>query len=754
VSLTAKSYIAIVATLGVVAFAHGLSLWNPHDLPRFCFFLLFAIPASCLKVTLPGVTGTMSVLFLFLLAAVVELGIAETLVIGVTGVVVQCFWHARLRPRPSQIVFSVADIVLAITAAYYAYRASLPFLYVKIPLRLAIAASVFFVFNTVPIALVIALTEKKPIRQVWRECYRWSYAHYLVGAAMVGLFMFVNRALDWQVWILILPVVYVIHRSYRLYLDRLQSERKRTEQAHMHSEEVAELHVQTVEALASAMVANAKLDAVIQASPLATLALDRDGKVTSWNPTAERIFGWSAEEAIGSRPPFATGRSEGFIQDVIDRSLRGELITSLECPQQRKDGTSFSAAIWTAGLEDRAEGVSGILVMVADVSDRKQLEEQLRLSQKMEAVGQLAGGIAHDFNNLLTAILGYNEMVMEDVGNLPNVLGNAGEVQRAAERAASLTKQLLAFSRRQVLQPLVIDLNEVVRNMERLLRRVIGEDIDFAVRLEPALARVQADPSHIDQVIMNLVVNARDALPMGGKLTVETANVNLDEEYAQVHAGISPGSYVQLAVSDTGQGMNEETQRRIFEPFFTTKELGKGTGLGLSIVYGIVKQSGGDIGVYSQEGKGTTFKIYLPAITRDTAVESTERPAAASHGGAEVILLVEDEPHVRRLVRAMLAKQGYNVLETREVHEAIQICNDHHDPIHLLLTDVVMPERSGPELAEELARIHPEMRVLFMSGYADTPIFRHGVLRPNTAFIQKPFISEDLNKKVREVLEG
>ena len=319
---------------------------------------------------------------------------------------------------------------------------------------------------------------------------------------------------------------------------------------------------------------------------------------------------------------------------MIDRSLRGELITGLEATQERKDGTSFSAAIWTAGLEDRAKGVSGILVMVADVSDRKQLEEQLRLSQKMEAVGQLAGGIAHDFNNLLTVILGYNEMVINDVGNLPNVLEKAAEVQRAAERAASLTKQLLAFSRRQVLQPRVIDLNDVVRNIERLLRRVIGEDIDFAVRLEPELAPVQADPSHIDQVIMNLVVNARDAMPKGGKLTVETANVNLDEDYTQIHAGIIPGRYVQLAISDTGDGMNEETQRRIFEPFFTTKELGKGTGLGLSIVYGIVKQSGGDIWVYSQEGKGTTFKIYLPAITRDTRRGVNQAPSRGIPSGS------------------------------------------------------------------------------------------------------------------------
>jgi PAS domain S-box-containing protein len=372
----------------------------------------------------------LSVLSLFVLAAVVELGIPETLVIGVVCVVAQCLWHARLRPRPIQVVFSVADIALAITATYYAYRVSaLPFLYLKIPVRLAIAASVLFVFNTAPIAVVIALTEKKSIRQVWNECYRWSYAHYLVGAAVVGVFMFANRTLDWQAWILILPVVYVIYRSYRLYLDKSQTERIRAEEDRRHSAEVADLHAQTVEALASAMEANARLDAVIQASPLATLALNRDGKVTSWNPTAERIFGLLAEEAIGSCSPFATGGSEEFVQDVIERSLRGELITGLEGTQARKDGTSFSVAIWTARLEDRAGG--GILVMVADVSDRKQLEEQLRLSQKMEALGRLAGGIAHDFNNLLTVINGYGSMLTNSLRDNPYAHSFAEEIVSA-----------------------------------------------------------------------------------------------------------------------------------------------------------------------------------------------------------------------------------------------------------------------------------------------------------------------------------
>jgi two-component sensor histidine kinase len=303
-------------------------------------------------------------------------------------------------------------------------------------------------------------------------------------------------------------------------------------------------------------------------------------------------------------------------------------------------------------------------------------------------------------------------MVMNEVRNLPKVVNCASQVQRAGERAAELTKQLLAFSRQQIRQPVIIQLNDVMANMEKLLRPVIGEDIDFSVHLEPTLASVHVDPSHLDQVIMNLVVNARDAMPGGGRLTVETSNVNLDEEYAQRHADIVPGRYVQMAISDTGHGMNGQTQKHMFEPFFTTKEMGKGTGLGLSIVYGIVKQNGGDISVYSQEGQGTTFKIHLPAATGDSVNVSSENGSSEpSRKGTEVILVVEDEPEVRALIQTMLADHGYSVLKTETVHDAIQICREYGRPIHLLLTDVVMPGLAGPDLADQLVQIHPEMRI-------------------------------------------
>ena len=754
-SLTARLYIALVVTLGAVALAHGLSLWNPQDPLRFYCYLLLAIPASCLKVTIPGVTGTMSVLSLFLLAGVVELGIPETLVIGVTCVVIQCFWHARLRPRPVQIIFSVADIVLAITAAYYAYHvSSLPLLFLKTPLRLAIAASVFFVVNTAPIAVVIALTEKKSIRQVWSECYCWSYAHYLVGAAMVGVFMFANRTLDWQAWLLILPVIYVIHRSYRLYLDKLQTERTRTEEDHKHSEEVANLHAQTVEALASAMMANARLDAVIQASPLATLALDRDGKVTSWNPTAEHIFGWSAEEAIGSCPPFATGRSEEFMQEVIERSLRGEFIAGLEATQKRKDGTSFSAAIWTARLDDRAEGVSGILVMVADVSDRKQLEEQLRLSQKMEAVGRLAGGVAHDFNNLLTVINGYGSMLTDSLKGSPYAHAYAEEIVSAGTRAADLVSQLLTFSRRRMTQPKPIEANQLVRDMEGMLRRIITEHIELTTMLDPDSGWIQADVNQMEAALLNLATNARDAMPTGGVLWIETARVEVTAMDKRLGgAGMTPGSYVRLSVRDTGQGMNKETQRHLFEPFFTTKEVGKGTGLGLPSVYGGVQQNHGSIVVESEVGQGSTFSIYLPRLERPNLLESRHALPRSRSNGSETILLVEDESAVRRMMFEALTRTGYRVWEAINGADAIRKFGGQIGEVDLLVTDVMMPVMNGLRLAEELRSRRPSLNVVFMSGHAEDVISGQGRVSPAADLLQKPFLPDVLVQRVRGILD-
>ncbi len=378
--------------------------------------------------------------------------------------------------------------------------------------------------------------------------------------------------------------------------------------------------------------------------------------------------------------------------------------------------------------------------------------EQLRQSQKMEAVGQLAGGIAHDFNNLLTAITGYSELSLRRLQAEDPLHRNIKEIKKAGERAASLTRQLLAFSRKQVLQPKVLALNSIISDVEKMLRRLIGEDIELRTVLEPQLGSVKADPGQIEQVLLNLAVNARDAMPQGGKLTIETANVYLDGEYAAQHIAVKPGHYVMLAVSDTGCGMDEKTQARIFEPFFTTKEAGKGTGLGLSTVYGIVKQSGGNIWVYSEVGRGTTFKVYLPRVDEGAQEHMRSAEPEDAVQGTGVILLAEDEHMVRKLAREVLEMCGYKVLEAANGGAALLICERHQESIDLLITDVIMPEMGGRELATRLSQLRPEMKVLYMSGYTDNAIVHQGVLDEGANFIQKPFSPQTLASKVREVL--
>jgi two-component system cell cycle sensor histidine kinase/response regulator CckA len=383
----------------------------------------------------------------------------------------------------------------------------------------------------------------------------------------------------------------------------------------------------------------------------------------------------------------------------------------------------------------------------------RKTEEQIRQSQKMDAIGNLAGGIAHDFNNLLTAINGYSALALRKADDETVVRRNLTEIKKAGDRAAALTRQLLAFSRKQVLQPKVLQLNAVVAEIHNMLKRLIGEDIDLVTMLDPALGQAKADPGQIEQVLMNLSVNARDAMPKGGKLTIETANVQLDEKYARAHESVQPGAYVMIAVSDTGCGMDSQTKDRIYEPFFTTKEVGKGTGLGLSTVYGIVNQSGGHIWVYSEEQVGTTFKIYLPRVVEQPQAVGEEEETIPFQTGTETILVVEDEEIVRELTTQILTECGYTVLKARNGVEALAICEKGDCEIDLLMTDVVMPLMGGRELSEKLFAKMPELRILFTSGYTDDAVVRHGVIETGTNFIQKPFVPDALARKVRRILD-
>jgi len=478
-----------------------------------------------------------------------------------------------------------------------------------------------------------------------------------------------------------------------------------------------------------------------------------DGRYLDCNEAYARIFGYASREEVLASSPLELYADPAEREERLAQLRQQRSLTNMEVRLRRKDGNFIWGLQNVTLLEDEqgSEFMEGTLV---DITERKRLEEELRQSQKMEAVGQLAGGIAHDFNNLLTVIQGYTRMLLEETPRRKEeIRANAEHIDSAAEKAAALTRHLLAFSRKQVLQPRVIDLNALILNLDKMLRRIISEDIEILTVPASNLGSMKADPGQIEQVILNLVVNARDAMPTGGKLTLETANVSIQEDYSQSHYGMKPGRYVMLAVSDTGVGMDAQTMSRVFEPFFTTKEMGRGTGLGLSTVYGIVKQSGGYIWVYSKPGRGTTFKMYFARIDDAPEAILQAKTEAVVGRGNETILLVEDDEQVRELTRSVLADCGYSVLVAENAQEVGRICEQHSGTVDLLLTDVVMPGMGGREVAGQVLERWSKAKVLYMSGYTENTIIHHGVLDTGTFFLPKPFTPSALTAKVREVLD-
>lgn len=498
----------------------------------------------------------------------------------------------------------------------------------------------------------------------------------------------------------------------------------------------------------------AQLQLQIERMPLAYLLTDADFRYIRWNPAAERMFGFAEAEVLGKRPfdVIVPQQSQTLVSSIFEKIKAGNMEAHGESENCTKDRGTILCEWYNTPMFDEHGDFAGLLSLAQNITDRKNLEGALRQSQKMDAVGRLAGGVAHDFNNLLTVINGHSEILLALPALNAGVRDSVKAISAAGERAAGLTRQLLSFSRQTILQPKVLDLNAVVADTVMLLRRLIGEDILLATTLAPDLRRVKVDPSQLDQVLMNLAVNARDAMPKGGRLTIETANVDLGEDCSATHLGCHAGPHVMLVMTDTGCGMTPEVLARIFEPFYTTKEVGKGTGLGMAMVFGIMQQSGGCINATSKPGVGTTITIYFPAVSEPAAKKEAADPKIAV-GGTETILLVEDEDAVRRLVVANLQIHGYNVLTAIDGKDALHVMQSYRGPLHLILTDVVMPNINGPEMVATLREQFPDVKALFMSGYTDDDVIRHGLLEADVSFIQKPFTPVALRHKIRQVLD-
>jgi PAS domain S-box-containing protein len=497
---------------------------------------------------------------------------------------------------------------------------------------------------------------------------------------------------------------------------------------------------------------------IIDANPSLIFVKDWNGRFVLVNQATAEVYGTTVNALVGKTDADFNPKADEvahFLRDdrEVMSSGRPKIVAEEPVTNPATRETRWFQTI-KVPLPTSEAGATTLLGVATEITERKRLEEQLLQSQKMEAVGQLAGGVAHDFNNILTAIVGYADLLAPELAGNERQLEDLEEIRKAARRAAALTRQLLAFSRKQVLEPRIIDVNGVVMNLDKMLRSLMAENIVLKTDLADNLAAARADPNQIEQVIMNLAINARDAMADGGTVTIETRNATLDDAYAAQHVSVIPGEYVMLAVSDTGCGMDEQTKSRIFEPFFTTKPVGRGTGLGLSTVYGIVKQTGGNIWLYSEPGKGTTFKIYLPAIAALPEDIGKVAPVEAVQHGGGTVLLVEDDEQLRRLTHRALAAQGYTVMEADRGGTALDIARRYKGQIDLLLTDVIMPDTNGRKLADTIQAARPGVRVLYMSGYPDGAIASHGMLEPGVAYLAKPFTTEAVIRRVREVLEA
>ncbi len=494
------------------------------------------------------------------------------------------------------------------------------------------------------------------------------------------------------------------------------------------------------------------LRTLLDSAPIAIVATDASLQVVAWNPAAERLFGWTAAEVMGRRSPLIQDAYPNDSRELRARAVANEQVMGVRVQRARKDGSTVDVSVSMSAHHDQKGNPAGYVALLTDLTDRLALEAQFRQAQKMEAVGRLAGGVAHDFNNLLTVISGYGDLLMMADDRTEDDRASLLEIRHAVDRAAALTRQLLAFSRQQVLQPRVLALNDTIEQTGKMLRRVLGEDIFFETQLAPDVGHVSADPGQIEQVLMNLAVNARDAMPTGGRLRIETANARLDESSLRLHPDVAtPGEYVVLTIGDTGVGMPVDVRERIFEPFFTTKALGKGTGLGLSTVHGIVEQSGGHIFVYSEVGRGTTFRIYLPRHEA-SGMDDEQTPTPAEElEGSESILLVEDDAAVRGVTRAILTRAGYSVVEGENGRDALAIIALADRRIDLVLTDVVMPGMGGPELARRIHALRPGLLIIFMSGHTRAMISSED-FSADVSFIEKPFSTPELLGQLREML--